>query len=307
MDSSVSISVKSSSIEFIGNSSGIDVKTELSGLEASHCDHGALLGPLGLFVQGLLAFLAFTSLIVKRFLEPKPERRPWRIWFYDTSKQAVGAAVIHFANVFLAGVFTGDPCTWYFVSFLLDSTIGLVVIYILLKLTQVVVRRKHWDTLKFGEYGKPPACNAWIGQSALYILVIIVEKIIMTLLVLPSFWEEVRKFIMSPIKSPKLELVIVMFIVPLIINAFMFWVVDNFLMRKSWKSQSMTTLVTADSSGVKYFKAVDKVKYYSKSEKADESESDILLSVDEDQDTRHRTNGKTGSDSETAFFGNEVT
>ena len=32
--------------------------------------------------------------------------------FYDTSKQAVGAVVIHFANVVLAGQFSGDPCTW---------------------------------------------------------------------------------------------------------------------------------------------------------------------------------------------------
>ena len=31
---------------------------------------------------------------------------------FDTSKQAVGAAVVHFANVFLADMFTGDPCTW---------------------------------------------------------------------------------------------------------------------------------------------------------------------------------------------------
>ncbi len=33
--------------------------------------------------------------------------------FFDTSKQAIGAAVIHFANVFLADMFQGDPCTWW--------------------------------------------------------------------------------------------------------------------------------------------------------------------------------------------------
>ena len=33
--------------------------------------------------------------------------------FFDTSKQALGAAVIHFANVFLADAFQGDPCTWW--------------------------------------------------------------------------------------------------------------------------------------------------------------------------------------------------
>ena len=33
--------------------------------------------------------------------------------FFDTSKQAIGAGVIHFANLFLADLFHGDPCTWY--------------------------------------------------------------------------------------------------------------------------------------------------------------------------------------------------
>lgn len=32
--------------------------------------------------------------------------------FYDTSKQAIGALIIHFANVYLSTLFKGDPCTW---------------------------------------------------------------------------------------------------------------------------------------------------------------------------------------------------
>ena len=35
-----------------------------------------------------------------------------RFRFFDTSKQAIGALVIHFANVYLSQLFTGDPCTW---------------------------------------------------------------------------------------------------------------------------------------------------------------------------------------------------
>ncbi|GBM96171.1 hypothetical protein AVEN_239488-1, partial [Araneus ventricosus] len=50
-------------------------------------------------------------LTVKRFCEPRRQRRPWLIWFYDTSKQGMGALVIHFANIFLAEFFQGDPCT----------------------------------------------------------------------------------------------------------------------------------------------------------------------------------------------------
>ncbi len=49
------------------NSTSPDVDgLERTGIDtAYHCDHGALLGPLGLFVQALLAFIAFSALIGK--------------------------------------------------------------------------------------------------------------------------------------------------------------------------------------------------------------------------------------------------
>ena len=42
----------------------------------------------------------------------------------------------------------------YIVSFLLDSTIGLVVIYIGLQISQCIAKRKGWDSLMLGEYGE---------------------------------------------------------------------------------------------------------------------------------------------------------
>ncbi|XP_025108725.1 store-operated calcium entry regulator STIMATE-like isoform X2 [Pomacea canaliculata] len=250
-----------------------------------NCSTGDLLGPFGLLVQGLLAFLAFTCLIVKRYCEPKHSRRPWKIWFYDTSKQALGAAVIHFANVFLADQFQGDPCTWYIISFLLDSTAGLLVIYIGLKTTQILAHRYSWKSLYFGEYGEPPKCNAWLGQTVLYIVVMIVEKLLMTLLVLFDFWKKVRHIIMSPITNPLLELVIVMFLVPLVVNAILFWVVDNFLKRSI--RQSKTIYVTSEESRVKYFRSSDNVKCYNRIEKGEESD---ILSAEEDFEVRQRNN-----------------
>lgn len=49
----------------------------------------------------------------KRFCEPLYNRRSWETWWYDTSKQGIGALVIHMTNVYLAPLFQGDPCTWY--------------------------------------------------------------------------------------------------------------------------------------------------------------------------------------------------
>lgn len=190
----------------------------------------------GLLVQGILAAVAFSTLILKRLREPLSERRPVLIWFFDTSKQAVGAMLVHFANIFLANLFKGDPCTWYLINFLLDSTLGLVVIYICLQFMQGVVRMYDWDNLRFGEYGNPPQCKAWAGQCFLYLWAVIIEKATITLVVQLNFWEEVRRFILLPVKHyPRVELAISMLIIPFVFNAIMFWVVDNFLMRKKKK------------------------------------------------------------------------
>ena len=97
------------------------------------CSKDALTDDFGWSVQAVLACLAFACLVrkfnhkwmsddvsdtiffccaVKRFCEPASRRRSWLVWFYDTSKQGLGSLVIHFANIYLATLFQGDPCTW---------------------------------------------------------------------------------------------------------------------------------------------------------------------------------------------------
>lgn len=158
----------------------------------------------------------------KRFCEPKSERRSWLIWFYDTSKQGMGALVIHLANVYLAGMFQGDPCTWYIINFLLDSSVGLFIIYIGIRLSQHLAKTRHWEAINFGEYGKPPSVNAWMAQCGLYIGLMVVVKICITLLIQFDFWDQVRDFILSPINNPKMELAFVMLIIPFFVNVSLF-------------------------------------------------------------------------------------
>lgn len=57
-------------------------------------------------------FVTISTFLGKRFCEPRYARRPWLIWFYDTSKQGLGAFIIHAANVWLSPHMTGNPCTW---------------------------------------------------------------------------------------------------------------------------------------------------------------------------------------------------
>lgn len=237
----------------------------------SHCSKDALTDLFGWFLQVLLAGLAFTCLILKRFCEPTVERRPWLIWFYDTSKQGMGALVIHLANVFLASNYQGDPCTWYIINFLLDSSVGLFILYIGIRLCQYLSRAKHWDSINFGEYGKPPSPQAWLIQCALYVLLMIVVKTCITLLMMLDFWDSVQQFILSPFSNPRIEVALVMLIIPFFVNALMFWVTDNFLMRKQTTRRKESLLQRAR---FRYRKI--------RREKKEDSESETLISADEE-------------------------
>ncbi|XP_064298702.1 store-operated calcium entry regulator STIMATE isoform X2 [Phalacrocorax carbo] len=169
---------------------------------------------------------------VKRFKEPKEERRPWRIWFYDTSKQAIGALFIHFANIFLSDLTEEDPCSLYLINFILDATLGMLLIWLGVKAVSWIVQRKKSMYLVFGEYGDPPQAAAWIGQCILYLLIMVFEKTVISLVLLIPGWTKLQQILLGYIANPQLELVLVMFVVPFIVNAIMFWVVDSLIMRK---------------------------------------------------------------------------
>ncbi|XP_064298694.1 store-operated calcium entry regulator STIMATE isoform X1 [Phalacrocorax carbo] len=199
---------------------------------AHGCGSGALLGRFGVLLQALLALCAFSTLMLKRFKEPKEERRPWRIWFYDTSKQAIGALFIHFANIFLSDLTEEDPCSLYLINFILDATLGMLLIWLGVKAVSWIVQRKKSMYLVFGEYGDPPQAAAWIGQCILYLLIMVFEKTVISLVLLIPGWTKLQQILLGYIANPQLELVLVMFVVPFIVNAIMFWVVDSLIMRK---------------------------------------------------------------------------
>ncbi|XP_060935113.1 transmembrane protein 110, like isoform X1 [Limanda limanda] len=196
------------------------------------CDNGALTDRFGVLVQALLAAVAFSTLMLKRFHEPVGIRRPWRIWFYDTSKQAIGALFIHFANVFLSTLTEEDPCSLYLMNFLLDATLGMLVIWLAIKCVSKLVEYKQWTLLMFGEYGDPPQAAAWLGQCGVYLLIMVLEKGAISLVLLVPGWSKLQEVLLGYIANPQLELVLVMLIVPFIVNSIMFWVVDSLMMRK---------------------------------------------------------------------------
>ncbi|XP_041743609.1 store-operated calcium entry regulator STIMATE isoform X3 [Coregonus clupeaformis] len=221
------------------------------------CENGDLMDSFGIFLQGLLAMVAFSTLMLKRFREPKHERRPWRIWFLDTSKQAIGMLFIHFANIYLSDLTEEDPCSLYLINFLLDASLGMLLIYAGVRAVSAIIEWRQWDALRFGEYvtvcvraGEPGQCTAWAGQCALYILIMMFEKVLIILVLLLPQWKK----------------------------ALMFWVVDNFLMKKGRTKAKLEEREVGEdvrgNSKVRYRRALSH----------DDAESEILFSADDEMD-----------------------
>jgi hypothetical protein len=66
-------------------------------------------------------------------------------------------------------------------------------------------------------------------------------------------------------------------------------VVDNFLKKKAFKKPKTNISIT--DGGVKFYKTEGKAKYFNKTVRPEDSESDILLSVDEDVENGPRYRG----------------
>ena len=96
------------------------------GAENGECK---LLGPFALVVQGALGLLALLVLVFKRWRE-RPQR-PVKIWAFDASKQVVGSALLHVANLLMsmlssgeltikADQFQANPCSFYLLNLAID-------------------------------------------------------------------------------------------------------------------------------------------------------------------------------------------
>eukprot|EP00049_Salpingoeca_infusionum_P014093 m.262610 g.262610 ORF g.262610 m.262610 type:complete len:251 (+) comp15595_c0_seq4:151-903(+) len=194
-----------------------------------------LLDRWGLYVQGVLGLLAFSSLILKRWRETP--RRPLKIWFFDTSKQAFSSLIVHFITVFSSDWLShsstedNDPCTWYFMSIVVDATFGLGMLVLLLKLSSLLVHKLRLKTLYSGEYGDPPKAKVWLAQCIFFLFVTLINKLLAVVIMFIPFWQTLGGKILHGIRSisPQLEAVVAMLLAPFLITTCIFWVTDTFL------------------------------------------------------------------------------
>ncbi|KAH9912393.1 vacuolar membrane protein-domain-containing protein [Fomitopsis serialis] len=191
-----------------------------------------LLGPTALVTQGLMGVLVIASLIYKRHRESP--RRPWRIWLFDVSKQIIGQLVIHGVNVLIsdtiAHLSSGNACVFYFLNILVDTTIGVGIIYFILHVTTWLLSEKcHFKGFESGQYGSPPSFNYWIRQATVYIFSLLFMK--MLVIVLFAAWPGIFMLgewlltFLGP--SDAVQVIFTMGLFPIMMNVVQFWLIDS--------------------------------------------------------------------------------
>ncbi|KAJ7749249.1 vacuolar membrane protein-domain-containing protein [Mycena olivaceomarginata] len=181
-----------------------------------------LLGPIALTVQGLMGVLVILSL--------KP-MRPWRIWLFDVSKQVAGQMFVHAFNVFVSDLVShhssNNACVSYFLNILIDTTLGVGLIYVLLRVfTYIASERFQLKGFESGIYGTPPSFKYWLRQATIYILALTTMKfmVIGLLALLPGLWS-LGAWLLSWTWSGEGDSVMGIF--PILMNILQFWLIDS--------------------------------------------------------------------------------
>ncbi|CAK9107898.1 unnamed protein product [Durusdinium trenchii] len=180
-------------------------------------------GLQGLLVQLLLFGCCVGTLVAKKVCEGE---RTWFQFGLDSSKQFIGAGWVHVLNLLCAEILgsqmgDGDECEWYWLNIMLDTTLGVLVEYLLLR----VVADALNNLLESAE------AIMYAKQLGMWLTIVTFMKLFMVVLMvlLAKPLTLAARECLKPFMNPLLKLLVVMIVTPAVMNAFQLWVTDNFL------------------------------------------------------------------------------
>lgn len=232
------------------------------GAENGECK---LLGPFALFIQGSLGVLALLVLVFKRWRE-RPQR-PLKTWAFDASKQVVGSALLHVANLLMsmlssgqltikAGDYQANPCSFYLLNLAIDvslipglhamctkaesgllmkTTIGIPILVTLLRLlTHGFSHTPLGDppeSIQSGSYGRPPKTKWWLKQSFIYFLGLLGMKACVFFIFQICPWIiRVGDWALRWTEGNEMvQVFFVMLFFPVVMNALQYYIIDSFI------------------------------------------------------------------------------
>jgi STIMATE family len=126
-----------------------------------------------------------------------------------------------------------DECAWYGLSYLIDTTLGLVLAIMCLRIQDYLADKYNIDSIKNnGVYTGPEACKHWTAQTTCWMIILTVVKIIIYYFMV--IFSDMLAFFGSILFAPlqiniRFELLFVMIFFPGFLNVIYFWIADSYL------------------------------------------------------------------------------
>jgi len=175
------------------------------------------------------------------------------------SKQVVGSILLHLANLVMSlfssgqmehsltrtaasalgaeavDTYTPNPCSFYLLNLAIDTTIGIPILIIILKVLTVGASYTYLanplESIESGHYGTPPKATWWLKQCLIYFLGLIGMKTCVFIIFQLCPW-------LGPVGdwalgwtegNEAIQVAFVMLIFPLIMNAMQYYIIDTFI------------------------------------------------------------------------------
>jgi hypothetical protein len=126
-----------------------------------------------------------------------------------------------------------DQCAWYGITYLVDTTLGLLLAIWGLKAIDWLANEYDWVSLKHsGVYEGVNGLMHWVHQAFAWLFILTVVKVIIYFFMIVSsdILGYVGSILFKPLQSNiRFELIFVMIVFPGLLNVIYFWVADHFL------------------------------------------------------------------------------
>ncbi|ROT36876.1 hypothetical protein SODALDRAFT_209381 [Sodiomyces alkalinus F11] len=225
-----------------------------------------------------------------------------------TAATATAAAAAALARRWLTGRDDGggddeykpNPCSFYLLNLGIDTTLGIPILIGLLKLFTMLAAYtplgKPRESIQSGYYGNPPNAWWWLKQSLIYFVGLFCMKVVVLLmfLVFPGLSHIGDWALRWTEGNEQLQIVFVMMLFPLIMNALQYYIIDSFIKEKASPHAHHERLPDEDpdwpsssAAAAARNEAVDSGLYDDETVLLEsESESDDDDDVDDDADRR---------------------
>ncbi|KAK4141581.1 vacuolar membrane protein-domain-containing protein [Dichotomopilus funicola] len=136
------------------------------------------------------------------------------------------------------GTYVPNPCSFYLLNLAIDTTIGIPILIVIVRLLTRLVAITPFgsppESIQSGNYGTPPNAWWWLKQSFIYFGGLMGMKVVVLIMFMMLPWlPRVGDWALGWTEgNEKLQIIFVMLLFPLIMNALQYYIIDSYIKKK---------------------------------------------------------------------------